>query len=69
MALFLVLWVLTLLSVIVGEFCYTMRTEINITRNFKEGTESYYISVAGLNRTIAELLKSAYSSKKPGGSS
>jgi len=63
-ALFLVLWVLTLLMVIVGEFCYTMKTEINITRNFKENTEGYYIAMAGLNRTIAELIKSAYSPPK-----
>ena len=35
-ALFMVLWVLTLLSVIAGEFCYSMQTEVRITRNFKE---------------------------------
>ncbi len=56
-ALFIVLWVLTLLSVIVGEFCYTMRTEVNITRNFKEETQAYYIAVAGVNTAIAELIK------------
>lgn len=56
-ALFLVLWVLTLLSVIVGEFCRTMRTEVNITRNFKEETQAYYIALAGLNTAIAELVK------------
>lgn len=56
-ALFLVLWVLVLLSVIVGEFCHAMRTEVNITRNFKEMTESYYIAEAGLNRAVIELIK------------
>ena len=56
-ALFLVLWVLALLTVIVGEFCYTMRTEVNITRNFKEETEAYYIAGAGLNRAIVELIR------------
>lgn len=56
-ALFLVLWVLTLLSVIVGEFCHAMRTEVNITRNFKEETQSYYIATAGVNRAIAELIR------------
>ena len=55
-ALFLVLWVLTLLSVIVGEFCYAMRTEVNITRNFKEMTQSYYIAAAGLNQAISQLI-------------
>jgi len=56
-ALFLVLWVLALLTVIVGEFCYTMRTEMNITRNFKEETQAYYIAVAGLNRAIVEIMR------------
>jgi len=56
-ALFLVLWVLTLLSVIVGEFCFAMRTEVNITRNFKGETEAYYIALAGLNRAIGELIR------------
>ena len=56
-ALFLVLWVLALLSVIVGEFCFAMRTEVNVTRNFKEQTEAYYIALAGLNRAIGELIR------------
>jgi len=56
-ALFLVLWVLTLLSVIVGEFCFAMRTEVNMTRNFKGQTEAYYIALAGVNRAIGELIR------------
>lgn len=56
-ALFLVLWVLTLLSVIAGEFCFAMRTEVNMTRNFKGQTEAYYIALAGMNRAIGELIK------------
>jgi len=56
-ALFLVLWVLTLLSVIVGEFCFAMRAEVNITRNFKEQTTAYYIALAGINRAIGELIR------------
>lgn len=56
-ALFLVLWVLTLLTVIAGEFCYVMRTEVNCTLNFKEKTQAYYIAEAGLNRAIFELIK------------
>jgi general secretion pathway protein K len=55
-ALFVVLWMVALLAVIVGEFCHAMRTEINITRNFKESAESYYIALAGINRAVAELL-------------
>ncbi len=56
-ALFLVLWVLTLLSVIVGEFCFAMRTEVNITRNFKGQTVAYYVALAGVNRAIGELIR------------
>ena len=55
-ALFIVLWVLALLSVIVGEFCHAMRAEVNITRNFKEQTEAYYAARAGLMQAIVELI-------------
>jgi len=63
--LLLVLWVLTILSVIAGEFCYTMRTEVNITLNFKEDTQAYYIALPGLNRAIAEVVKMEILPKKP----
>jgi general secretion pathway protein K len=56
-ALFLVLWVLMLLSVIVGEFCHAMRTEVNIARNFTEETRAYYIARAGVNIALNQLLK------------
>jgi general secretion pathway protein K len=56
-ALFMVLWVLVLLSGIATEFCFAMRTEVNMVRNFKEQTEAYYIALAGLNRAIYELLR------------
>lgn len=59
-ALVLILWVLALLSVIVGEFCYAMRTEVNITRNFKDQTKAYYIALAGLNLAIRELVKDQF---------
>ncbi len=55
-ALYLVLWVIALLTVIAGEFCYVIRTEVNITRNFKEQTETYYIAVAGVFQTVGELI-------------
>ena len=63
-ALFMVLWVLTLLSVIVGEFCYAMRTEVNVTRNFKEQTEAYYIALGGVNRAISELVRNEFIPEK-----
>jgi general secretion pathway protein K len=56
-ALFMVLWVLILLSVIVGEFCHAMRTEMNVTRNYKEQSQAYYIALAGFNRAVVELVK------------
>lgn len=56
-ALLLTIWILALLSVIVGEFCHAMRTEVNITRNFKEKTEAYYVGHAGLMQAIAELIR------------
>ena len=34
-----------------------MRTEINITRNFKEKTEAYYVGKAGLMQAITELIR------------
>ncbi len=56
-ALFLVLWVLALLTVIVGEFVHAMRTELAITRNFKEQTQAHYIAYAGLETAIAGLIR------------
>jgi len=55
-ALVFVLWVVTLLSVIVGEFCYTMRTEVNITRNFKDTTQARYIARAGINAALINAI-------------
>jgi general secretion pathway protein K len=56
-ALFLVLWVLILLSVIVGEFSHAMRTEVNIARNFRDEAQAYYIAQAGIYQAIFELIK------------
>ena len=64
MALFMVLWVLILLSGIATEFCFAMRTEVNMVRNFKEQTEAYYIALAGLNRAVYELLRNESSPEK-----
>ena len=63
-ALFMVLWVLILLSAIVTEFCFAMRTEINMVRNFKEQTEAYHIALAGINRAIGELVRNEFSPEK-----
>ena len=64
-ALVLILWVLALLSVIAGEFCYAMRTEVNITRNFKGQSEAYYVALAGVNRAIGELIRNEIIRQRP----
>ena len=58
-ALMVVLWVLVLLSALATEFAFSMRTEVNATRNYKEDVASYYLAKAGIQLAIAELLKKA----------
>jgi len=55
-ALVLVVWVIVVLTAIVGEFSFSMRTEINITRNFKEEEEAYQLALAGIEKAKLELL-------------
>ncbi|MGB9627188.1 MAG: general secretion pathway protein GspK [Thermodesulfobacteriota bacterium] len=55
-ALIMVLWVIAILSVIVLEFCFGMRTEVNMTKNFREETTLYALAEGGIQRTIAELI-------------
>lgn len=55
-ALIMVLWVIAILSVVVLEFSFAMRTEVNITRNFKEELQLYAIAQGGVQRAIAELI-------------
>lgn len=54
--LILVIWIIVILVAIVGEFSYSMRTEINITRNFKEEEESYQLALAGIEHAKIEIL-------------
>lgn len=56
-ALLVVLWVMTMLTVIVGQFCYSMRSEINMTRNFRDSTKAYYQARAGIQQALFQLLK------------
>jgi general secretion pathway protein K len=58
-ALMIVLWVLVLLMALATEFAFSMKMEVNTTRNYKEDAESYYLAKAGLNLALAELLKDA----------
>jgi general secretion pathway protein K len=55
-ALILVLSVMVTLVAIVGQFSYSMRTEINITRNFKEEEEAYRLAIAGIESAKMEIL-------------
>ncbi|MBI4710009.1 MAG: general secretion pathway protein GspK [Nitrospirae bacterium] len=55
-ALVLVLWVMVILTAIVGEFAYSMRTELNITRNFKEEEIAYQLAQAGIEHARMEIL-------------
>ena len=52
----MVLWVITILTVVVMEFSFAMRTEVNITKNFKEELQLYAIAEGGVQRAIAELI-------------
>ncbi len=55
-ALVLVVWVVVVLMAIVGEFAYSMRTELNIVRNFKEEEEAYQMARAGIEQAKHEIL-------------
>ncbi|MBS3759513.1 MAG: general secretion pathway protein GspK, partial [Desulfobacterales bacterium] len=63
-ALFIVLWVLMLLWVIVGEFSFTVRSQINIVGNFKDATKARYYAVAGVNQAVASII--AYNASQSG---
>ena len=55
-ALIMVLWVITILSVVVLEFCLAMRTEVQITKNYKEELQLYGMAGGGVQRAIVDLI-------------
>jgi general secretion pathway protein K len=55
-ALIMVLWVIAILSVVVLEFCFAMRTEVRITTNYKEEFQCYAMAEGGVQRAITELI-------------
>lgn len=55
-ALLIVLWVMAILSVLVLEFSFAMRTEVNIAKNYKEELQLYALAKGGVQRAIAELV-------------
>ena len=56
-ALVLVLWVITLLSVIAGNFAFSMRGEAQISRNLLAAAQARALADAGAQRAWFELLK------------
>ena len=55
-ALMVVLWVLVLLMALATEFAFSMKGEVNTTRNFKEDIETYHFAKAGIHLAMAEIL-------------
>ena len=55
-ALLVVLWVLVLLMAVATEFAFSMKGEVNTTRNFKEDAETYHLAKAGIHLGMAEVL-------------
>lgn len=55
-ALIMVMSIMVTLITIVGEFSSSMRTEINITTNFKEEEEAYRLALAGVETAKMEIL-------------
>ncbi len=54
-----VLWVLVLLMALATEFAFSMKMEVNTTRNFKEDIESYHLAKAGVALAMSEILTPA----------
>jgi general secretion pathway protein K len=55
-AFILVIWIIVMLLVIAGEFSSTMKTELKITKNFKEEEEAYQMALAGFEQARMEIL-------------
>lgn len=56
MALLMVLWVVAFFSVVLSAFAFSMRTELDAARNFKEEAEAASLAEAGISRALAELI-------------
>jgi general secretion pathway protein K len=55
-ALIMVLWVIAILSVIVMEFAFAMRTEVTIAQHYKGEVQLYAYAEGGIQRAIVELI-------------
>ncbi len=56
LALVVVLWILTFLSVVFTAFTFSMRTELAAAGNFRQQAEAYYLAEAGVYRAAAEII-------------
>ncbi len=56
-ALVLVLWVVALLSIVVMEFAFAMRTETNIARNHGDSIKAYYVARGGFQYGLVEIIR------------
>lgn len=63
-ALVFVLWVLVILSVIVGQFCYSMRNEVKTAGFIKNESQAYYIANAGIVTGLEKFAKGEISGKQ-----
>lgn len=52
----MVLWVIAILSVVVLEFSFGMRTELNMSRYAKEELQLYEMAEGGIHRAIVEMI-------------
>ena len=57
LSLIVVLWIVTILSVIASQFLYSVSLERRMERNLVDRTKYYYAAKAGLERVIAETLQ------------
>lgn len=55
-AMMVVLWVLVLLIALATEFAFSMKMEVNTTRNLKEDIETYYLAKAGVALAMTEFI-------------
>ncbi|MCK5654772.1 MAG: general secretion pathway protein GspK [Candidatus Aureabacteria bacterium] len=63
-ALLIVLWILTILSVIALSFVYMMRLEIKMAKYQRDKAQAFYLARAGLERAIVQLVIDKRSSRK-----
>jgi general secretion pathway protein K len=55
-ALLMVLWVMMILSVVAMEFSFAMRTEANLTKNYRDELQLYALAEGGIQRGILEMI-------------